>query len=180
VVTEPKGNVASGKGGKKWLSEPLFSKKIEQVPCCRRRNWLPSGQTSGLNAHRVSSVRYNIGPRIRSARIKIQHVEGIIAKKRQRPVPSLSFVLPSKRWKDRRHSASCPVNTRCIWPDHSAGKATVVVICLVGNARNQQAYIVHDAELFEQIWLASEGSGWKSHQPPEGSTMHCQALLTLL
>jgi len=34
-----------------------FVKKIKSVPCCRRRIGLPSGETSDLNAHRVSSIR---------------------------------------------------------------------------------------------------------------------------
>ncbi len=71
VVTDPKGNFVSGRMepdilfGKKWRSEPLFSKKIEKVVCCRRRDWLPSGRTSGLNVYRVSPVNdlvaYNSG-----------------------------------------------------------------------------------------------------------------------
>ncbi len=45
----------------RWSTEGMsisfrFPKKIENVPCCRRRSRLPSGQTSGLNVHRVSPV----------------------------------------------------------------------------------------------------------------------------
>jgi hypothetical protein len=34
----------------------FFVNKINRVPCCRRRNRLPSGQTSSLDLNRVSPV----------------------------------------------------------------------------------------------------------------------------
>jgi hypothetical protein len=39
-----------------WLGEPNFLEKDTKVPCCRRRVWPPSGEMSGLYAHRVTPV----------------------------------------------------------------------------------------------------------------------------
>ncbi len=45
VVTDPEAYFASGR-----------VEKIKSVPCCRRRSGFSSGQTPGLNTHRVTPV----------------------------------------------------------------------------------------------------------------------------
>ena len=43
----------------KFCSQQSFVRKMKGVPCCRRRFWLPSGQTFGLNVNRVTQAVHN-------------------------------------------------------------------------------------------------------------------------
>jgi hypothetical protein len=62
AVAHPKGNVASGRAeeirsfAQKNSQREFFCAKEKSVLCCRRRIWLPSGEMSRLNAHRVTPV----------------------------------------------------------------------------------------------------------------------------
>ncbi len=74
----------------------FFSKKIENVPCCRRRGRLPSGQTSGLNVHRVSPVnhgitRWGFGPRTIRNKRKTRNADAAIRCLFPRLVRSFAF-----------------------------------------------------------------------------------------